>query len=387
MRFAAALVVFGFHFEGFFYLKGPYAAMTHVFIQGPTGVSFFFILSGFVLTWSHRGGDASGAFYRRRFARIVPLQVLTWCLMGILLVAYAERPGIWPATAALVLIEPWFPHLTNPPAMNNPSWSLGCEAFFYALFPLLLVVILRMSPRQRRVAMAAMVVGIFAVAVVCAPTDGGSIRFWALYFFPPTRLLEFGLGMLLALEVADGRWPRFPLRVAGLVALGAYLGAGWAPPAFRDVAVTVVPFMILIGAAAQADQAGQRTMWSSRPLVRLGVWSFAIYLIHWSVLTVMYHSETGNLGTAGAIVNGFVASGITIALAAALYRYVETPLERRLRARSSPSPAPSPMTGVRGDRGPSSPWTRAPRRASRPCAPASEGPELPVPEIISVPIA
>jgi peptidoglycan/LPS O-acetylase OafA/YrhL len=345
MRFAAALVVFGFHFEGFFYFKGPYAAMTHVFIQGPTGVSFFFILSGFVLTWSHRHGDAAGAFYRRRFARIGPLQVLTWSLMGLLLIAYAERPGLWPATAALVLVEPWFPGLTNPPVMNNPSWSLGCEAFFYALFPLLLVVILRLNPRQRRVAIASIVVAIFAVAVACSPAGAGTIRFWALYFFPPTRLLEFGLGMLLALEVADGHLPRIPLRLAGLVALGAYLADGWAPPAFRDVAVTVVPFMALIAAAAQADQAGERTMWSTRPLVRLGMWSFAIYLIHWPVLTVMYHLETGNLGTAGAIVNGFVALGITIALAAALYRYVEYPMERRLRPRPSPVPALRPLTG------------------------------------------
>ena len=244
-----------------------------------------------------------------------------------------------------MLVEPWFPGLTNPPVMNNPSWSLGCEAFFYALFPLLLLVLLRLSPQRRRLAIASIVVAIVAVAVVCAPAGPGSIRFWFLYFFPPTRLLEFALGMLLALEVADGHWPRIPLRVAGSVALAAYLAAGWVPPAFRDVAVTVVPFMALIAAAAQADVARQRTMWSTRALVRLGVWSFAIDMIHWPVLTVMYHLEPGSLGAAGATLNGLVALGITIALAAALYHYVEHPLERRLRPQARVSPALRPLTG------------------------------------------
>jgi peptidoglycan/LPS O-acetylase OafA/YrhL len=41
------------------------------------GVSSFFALSGFVLTWSLRAADTKRAFYRRRFARVYPLHFLT----------------------------------------------------------------------------------------------------------------------------------------------------------------------------------------------------------------------------------------------------------------------------------------------------------------------
>lgn len=355
MRFAAAFAVFGFHLEGTFYFTTPLSATSHPFLAGPTGVSFFFILSGFVLTWSHRPGDASLAFYRRRLARIGPLHVATWALMLVTLAAIAELPGPGATAASLGLVVPWIPQYTHIPPVNSPSWSLGCELFFYLLFPVLLWGLLRLRRRGRLGLAVALALGVLLVAVAARPDQPDTLRAWGLYYFPPVRLLEFVLGMVLALEVAEGRLPRVPLRAAGALALGAFVADTWAPRSFEPVAVTLVPLTLLIVAGAQADIAGARSWWRSPAMVRLGTWSFALYMVHDFVLTVLFRLFHGPMGVAATVAVGLVALGASLGLAAAAYRFVEHPLERRLRPggrarRADPGPAPVP--GVRTDPAP-----------------------------------
>ncbi|MGH9307616.1 MAG: acyltransferase family protein [Acidimicrobiales bacterium] len=351
LRFAAALVVFGYHLEGFFYFRAPYAAMSHGFVQGTTGVSFFFILSGFVLTWSHQRGDRPSAFYRRRSARIGPLQVVTWIIMGVILLTLTTGPPLGPSLASLFLLAPWTPGLALHLTMNNPSWSLGCEAFFYLVFPLLFAGAKHLTRAQRRLVLAGLVLVVVGLAVALDPAPNGTTRFWALYFFPPVRLLEFAIGMLLAAEVADGQGIRVKLGPASMLALGAYVADSWAPTTFQPVAVTLLPFMALIVAAARSDVAATPSWLRSRSLVRLGVWSFAIYMVHWPVLTLVSHQVTGRVGTLGGVVLGLVSLAITVAAAAGLYRWVEHPLERRLRGggrHGTPRYHPLPITDPAG---------------------------------------
>src|SRR5688500_12797828 len=69
-RFIAAGLVFVFHatFAWPFASSGAQETSGLLFSQGGyTGVTFFFILSGFVLTWAVRPGDTTPRFWRRRF--------------------------------------------------------------------------------------------------------------------------------------------------------------------------------------------------------------------------------------------------------------------------------------------------------------------------------
>lgn len=331
LRFVAAFVVFGVHLVGVFYFRSPFAVMTRAFVQGPTGVSFFFVLSGFVLTWSHRPSDRPRSFLRRRLARIGPLHLVTWGIAGCVLVAFSARPSTLDALGSLVLLSPWAPSSSAHLTMNIPSWSLGCELFFYALFPLLLLGLAGASRRARWLIVVAALSLVVSLALLCAPAAQGSGKEWLVYYFPPTRLLEFVIGIVLALETQADRVPRLPLLpVAGLAA-GAYAAAGWSPSSLRLVAVTLVPYAALVVAAAQSDARRRWSLLRSPALVRLGEWSFAFYLVHWPVLMLAGHLVRGTLSDATSVVVGLGCLATSVAAAGALHVLVERPLELRLR--------------------------------------------------------
>lgn len=336
LRAIAAGLVFLRHAQYLFGTTPLEGATLRLFVQGGVGVSFFYVLSGFVLTWSWRSGAL--AFFRRRFARIYPAHVVTWVLGGALAVYVGRHTTAGIAVANLFLVQAWVPSNDYFTGMNGVSWSLSCEAFFYALFPLLVGVAALASARLRALAFALLVAGIVAIPV---STHLPPLReLWITYIFPPTRLLEFCCGILVALGVRSGRWPRIPAGATALLAFAAYLAAGeagvWRPATFTSyegfVAVTVVPFALLIGAYAQRDIAARRSLLRSTWAVRLGEWSYSFYLLHFIVIELFQHwTLEWRPGTAGAIGATVGLLAVSVAAASLLYRGVERPLERRLR--------------------------------------------------------
>ena len=342
LRFVAAFAVFGYHVIALHPEKSYAGFVAHVFGPGAVGVSFFFILSGFVLTWSHQAGDTPVAFVRRRLARIYPLHFITWVFAGVILVWLAEAPHKLPALSSLVLIAPWIPSWHFYGAMNAPSWSLGCELFFYVTFPFVLPRFQALRPAQRRAMLVTLVLFAFAMAAICAPALDGTTRSWALHMFPLARWAEFLAGIIVAIEVGEQRLPRIPLGAAAAVALTAYLAISYVPYSYGVVALTFVPFMLLIAATAQADIARRSTFLSSRAMVRLGAWSFAFYLVHAEVITVLAHLFGPTQGRIGSAVFALSAFGATLVVTAFLHRFAERPLEARLRGSRRPNVASEP---------------------------------------------
>ncbi|MFJ9753035.1 acyltransferase family protein [Streptomyces chartreusis] len=92
MRWAAAFVVFVYHVRNFGYFGGESARIVDwAFGAGATGVSFFFILSGFVLAWSARPGERFWVFWRRRIARIYPVHLITAAIALALALTWVPR--------------------------------------------------------------------------------------------------------------------------------------------------------------------------------------------------------------------------------------------------------------------------------------------------------
>jgi peptidoglycan/LPS O-acetylase OafA/YrhL len=339
LRFPAALIVFASH-AGDAVFPEPSATIAG-WLSGRIGVSFFFILSGFVLTWSGGAALTRTTFYRRRIARIGPNHVVTWAVALAVFGVIGGAPG---ALLSLPLLQAWNPQWDVHFGGNPVSWSLSCEAFFYVTFPFLVGPLTRLGLNHRRAALLGVIGAVMLVPVVASSLLPGWVAGWVVYVLPLTRLLEFVLGILLAMEFAEGRLPRIPLGGAVALTVVAWAVSAQVPALYRVAAVTVVPFALLIVAAAQRDVVGDRTFLARPSLVVLGEWSFAFYLVHLFAIEAVDRTF-GLEGHAGATTMLLVLAALVLSVvfAWALYVAVERPAERLIRhgrRRSAPGAAP-----------------------------------------------
>jgi peptidoglycan/LPS O-acetylase OafA/YrhL len=376
LRFFAALAILVHHCNGLFW---PAASL------GPldAGVSFFFVLSGFILTYVHRHGVQPldrRAFYRARIARLWPLH-LCCLLLTILLLRVPEpfNPGVLAANA--LMLHAWIPLDRYFFSYNYASWSISTELFFYLAFPFLVTC---SRPALWRTLLTALGV-VLAIDLFChwqhlLPWDVTHDRLSStglLYSDPLARLPEFVAGVLAGAsfverDAAPGtpsavRWTMIEISAIGLFIGGflyfrtlatllahrlmAVLAAAGVPATARFDAALVAPpglpvravgleWMSHVGLApfavllivVFAYRRGAVSRWLSHPwLVFLGEVSFALYLVHQVALRFLQQHFT-RFGPVGFAI---YTAGV-LAIACALHLLVEKParalLTRRLAA-------------------------------------------------------
>ncbi|APX02903.1 hypothetical protein BWQ92_15350 [Arthrobacter sp. QXT-31] len=315
--------------------------------MGQTGVTFFFLLSGFVLAWSMKPSTSKRQFYWRRVARIWPLHALTAAAAVVLAFAAQGDQSLPKLIASLLLVQAWLGEQHWVYAYNGVSWSLSCEAFFYAVFPFLAVRLSRLEPGQLlRIGAAVFAAAaslIFVLLAVAPGFDWGAL----FYTFPAFRIAEFTVGVCLAVAMRKGWRPRFGLRAGAAAAIGSFLLlevvdgiALWHTAGPLSGALCIPGFALLIAAYAERDRTGSGPTFASAPaMVKLGEWSFALYLVHELVLRGAL--ELGPETLTERALFALVGIAISIPLAGALYTFFERPVEARLRNwRSLGGPGP-----------------------------------------------
>ena len=340
LRFAAAMLVFGVHAYSFIPVEGVAHRLGHyLFDPGDLGVSFFFVLSGFVLTWALRGdaGPRPIRFWTGRIVRIYPAYVVALALavlgkwVGDLVDPAANRMNQvngHSLTTSLLLVQAWYPDEVTYLGISPVAWSLSCEMAFYAAFPLLFLLLRRVR------ALYAVGVGLLALALlmpaIADAVAGDAHRRWFVYVFPLARMAEFALGVVLALLVRRGAWRGPGLPVASALWVANYLAVDLLPDRLRDTSAVLVTTALLIPAAALADLRGSRSPWRGRVLVSLGEASYAFFLVHLTVLTLgmqfLGRDQPYPVPVAVLLALGFLV--VSYALAFALHRWVEVPAMR-----------------------------------------------------------
>jgi len=143
-RFIAALTVVFFHY-GNSVTPFNIPPFDKIFQAGPIAVSYFYALSGFIMAIAYYRPKTPENFNKwkywlARFARIYPVY-----LIALLLIFIANYKTMEHASSSLFLnlsmLQAWIPGY--PLTLNSPGWSLSVEAFFYLIFPLLLLFIYR----------------------------------------------------------------------------------------------------------------------------------------------------------------------------------------------------------------------------------------------------
>ena len=370
VRFFAAMHVVIFHLftmhiaEG----RGWYRNLAAI---GYVGVSLFFILSGFILVYTYAGREwTAKEFWRARFARIYPAYLFSlfistpWLLIVWLVLKEDQVPPflLWfkhhpvlGTSLVPVLLQSWVPNAAL--VWNTPAWSLSDEAFFYALFPLAVVWMLRARKRK----LAAWAVGFwalslcFSTAYVLRKPDGlafvddQSFSTWlnVVKFHPLVRLPEFLIGMCLGFlflrNAIDRKWAT-PLLVGGVVAfLGVARFHNQIPyPILHDSILEPAFGAIIFGLALRPSWIG---FLEFKPLVLLGEASYSLYLLHSIVLGMYFFTSTG--GTRHTSTGG-IALGIALPVAISVLAYllIEQPARRWLRPETKPQPALTPAVAA-----------------------------------------
>ena len=327
LRFFAASGVFMYHLCRI-YPGMPLKATSTV---GYVGVAFFFVLSGFVLTWStpiYNGVEAK-QFWIKRVARVYPSH-LAMMVIALLLPA-RPLPLTWVAVPPnALLVQSWFSPNDIAFGVNAVSWSLSCEAFFYLCAPLLISVLNALKPLQRYLAAAAGAGVAWSIGLVLA-ANGFNVY---AYHLPIVRIGEFIIGIALALALRDGvRLPFRSVCLAGVTTAVMVMVCLRTGQLTTVSGILMVPaFAWLIYACAQADLDGVRGVLRLKLLEHLGITSFAFYLVHELVLLNLkplpwpHGSKLVNLATV------IVLWIICQTAAELLYRGVERPAQRRIRA-------------------------------------------------------
>jgi peptidoglycan/LPS O-acetylase OafA/YrhL len=352
LRWIAAMLVFGFHVGTMKIIAEPEfeSVVDRLFSLGLSGVQFFFILSGFVLVWSARPQDTKWAFWRRRLAKIYPNHVLTWALVLLIGLWFADPVSPSAVVQNLFLVQAWNPTPGYFYSVNTVSWSLSCELFFYFCLPFMLPA-LRRTPSW---ALWAVVVAVPLVILALWPgqllVPEGS-RWWFTQIFPLVRSTEFWMGVAAAELMRRGHWRGPGLPLASLIFVVTWaVASGWIR-AELWAALLSAAYILVITAAARADVRGLPSLWRSRPLVWLGEVSFAFYLVHVFVMVTILR-RTGDYGvgftgwTGPLVAVGFLL--LNLVLAWLLYRWVETPMMRLLAPPRKRPPAPGAPSGSGG---------------------------------------
>jgi peptidoglycan/LPS O-acetylase OafA/YrhL len=285
------------------------------------GVTFFFVLSGFVLSYNY--SDFSGRaevlkFYWARIARIWPSHVATGFLYIALIgnISYFTLPQDWrlPITLAYVaLVHAWIPVSDFITAYNTVSWSISTEFFFYLVFPVLVV---RWSGTWR-------IKLLLTFGLTClmwwlsskfpiAPNGTEDGRGNLAYINPLARLFEFALGIAVCHfyrrfgESLRSRVAGLPATVVevAVVALvvGSLMASRWlayqplviellgktASIVFNTTGLGTLVFAIVIFVFAVGGGVISRWL-SSRLMVFLGEISFGLYLVH--TLFLLYRQQ------------------------------------------------------------------------------------------------
>ncbi|MCX5399879.1 acyltransferase [Streptomyces sp. NBC_00102] len=335
---------------------------------GFVGVSFFFVLSGFVLTWSRREKDTATGFWRRRLLKIFPNHLVTWALTMFLFAAAYTPMHAW--LPNLFLLHSFSPQSDTNNSVNVPAWSLCSELLFYLLFPVIIRPLARIADRRLWFWAGGAVAGVAVIALLAryvipagqsfplAPLP--MTKMWFGYLFPPSRLFEFVLGILLARIVMAGLWPRIGAWPIAVLALAGYVAAVEVPSPYNFSLTTIVPVSAIICAVASHDARGGKSVLNHPFLVWLGTVSFGMYM--GQVIPIFY----GRLKLLGGDTYSTPAAlGLLLLLLAScvllgwlLHTLVEAPVMRRWgRSRPKPGPTPTPSAGRSTDPAASTPVT------------------------------
>ena len=358
LRIFAAVWVVLFHFRPLLYGAFPNltAAFAPLLDRGAQGVDLFFILSGFVLTWTYvdKMGPrwstrATLKFLWLRLARVWPVYLVTLHLAALWIIFTlnvgrfpAENYAVLNATSylkQLFLVQLWFEPFFDGTSWDGPAWSISAEWLAYLMFGVLALVVFRIAHVTRARGLMLLAVAVSLPPVMFLLASG---HFYTPWSWLPRIIMQFTAGAIACVAVRRLHPSERMKTVAGLSSLvlaGVMVGALYwfdahpLPDVIDSGGVVDVLFVPLVILLAIGHGTLPRLL-SWRPLVYAGQVSFSLYMVHELVHTswnwTAQQFELRLDGPAGPwIVLGLLA--LSMGFAMVLYHVVEEPARLWMR--------------------------------------------------------
>lgn len=361
LRGAAALMVVWYHvFEGFAFAQGT---GIETFNHGHLGVDFFFMLSGFVISyayddrWQAPAGKrlTLGNFFKRRLIRLHPMLVMgaligfvTFMIQGGVKWDGTETSILWVMVALLMsmLLLPAYPGAGYDVrgngemySLNGPSWSL----FFEYLGNIMYALFIRRLPNKALACLVAISGALWAWFAIGNVSGYDMLGVgWTL---DDTNFLggllrmtfPFTLGMLIARNFKPVCVPGiFWISITVLFALFSvpYIPADLCSctedislNSTYELACIVLVFPLIVWLAASGNIAGKV---SHKVCKFLGDLSYPLYIVHYPVMYLFYswliENKFYTLGETWSVV--LVVFAINITLAYACLKLWDEPVRR-----------------------------------------------------------
>lgn len=333
---------------------------------GFVGVDVFFVISGFVIAaMLIRERQATGRtrfanFYLRRFKRLTPALAVMVAVTVTVSAVVLSPLGIQQAAAqtgvgAMLLVANAVIARTSggyfdADAATNPllhTWSLSVEEQFYLIFPALIALGWYLASRRKALGrlpfllltsvtvvsfgLACFGLKLFGLMQQHAPallTPYTTVAQAAFGFYSPvTRSWEFAVGALLALAAASSApgWRRtggaFGVFGIALIVVSLLVISDTTPfPSMWTLIPVGGTLLLLAAGCSHEDSNGVSRLLSTRPMVKVGDWSYSIYLWHWPFIVFAAALWPGSRAAL------LIAAGLSFIPAVASYYWVEKPI-------------------------------------------------------------
>lgn len=312
------------------------------------GVGFFFVLSGFILTYVYRDftGHSVRSFYVARFARLWPVHLVTFLIAAVVIQPSALLSPLYAMTAPinLLMLQAWLPINGLVFSWNGPSWSISAELWFYILFPFLA------ATRHLTLWFIALTLIAGAIILMVHSVPARVFEFWyvhAILQHPAVRVVEFAVGVAAGRLFNSGRRIKGNstlLEVAAIAGVALYAATSIAVQAAIDGAghekiglwysqsggLFVFAFAIFV--FAQNGGLISQAL-SVRALVLLGEISFSTYMLHQLLIrAALKYDWVSYLERPATIIVVLVLIYVGSWL---LWRFIEVPFRRAIIAKAA----------------------------------------------------
>lgn len=307
--------------------------ISDIFLRANVGVSYFFILSGFIMIVAYHRKEKIGYldFYRNRVARIYPLYIV-----GLLLYFFTRYSDVSFYKTFLYLfgIQSWIPGKAL--ILNFPGWSISVEFLFYLIFPWLYNYLYSKGNKSIWIIAVLIWIGtqVFSNLYINSPAYKGphteSHEF--SHYFPLWHINEFLIGNIAGLLFVKNRKEKNYDLVVVVFFIAIILSLIFIPLNFHNglMAVFFVPVIYLIS----CNNGIITKVFALKPLEFLGEISYAIYIIHIPVLYIVRSVLWDYFQISKSNTLFWIYMPVLMIVSAGFYQFIEKPMRDYLRKAS-----------------------------------------------------